>query len=750
MPYIGVIYTTNMSSFATQENKTGASGTYSGNSVTTHTSLSELYRLATKEASQASEVSKPSGTGSSSTEFWRAFKKACEDQDQEKEHEGETWNGDVNLKRMGPQGTDFQARVLEANSKAVRGRTIPAFKADLDAIFASIDAVADNASRAQLWSIFFRWLFHLRKIRGLGKGERLLFTEGLMHVFDTFPMTCVDLLPLVWQYGYWGDVMNLFVLSIERKKSTLMTGILTLIKEQLDTDLKSITGDRGVNELQVSDLKALKTEWSGLSEEERVARVKTLSNPLTLLGKWISAEGHQKDKKAGVTKVLVAFLFYEGVDLTSMFQSDDKSVRLAAKRKMDYGLMKFRLMKGLLNIVLDTPEVKMCDGRWSELNIETIASKLMLKCRKAFLNEKLKERLSEADWETGNRVNSEDRKQCRKNMLASMEDGALKGAVLQVTEIADKIFQGMRQKPNWGYKYHGGSKLVVTEWEVDPSKMTLSDRKVLCIQWQKALEEVMRIIQEAKDKAVEEGTPLEMIETFEKALAVIDMSGSMVSAGVMAKALGLGIMCSELSTLKDVAIAFSEEPSLIDLSGCTDVVDKFVKVLCSPWGYSTDADKVYQKVIEISQTAQVAAGAPSITPFLPGAVLMLTDGQFNSMCPSLGNKTLLQRCDAHLQEVAPGATMWRTIFWNLNGNAPGFQARKDTPNVQMVSGYSQNLFRQILVGDYELEVDEKGAVSIKVDPWLTFMKAVDDPELMPVLDVLDKSQEGVMMHFRLP
>ena len=155
-------------------------------------------------------------------------------------------------------------------------------------------------------------------------------------------------------------------------------------------------------------------------------------------------------------------------------------------------------------------------------------------------------------------------------------------------------------------------------------------------------------------------------------------------------------------------------------------------------------------MISIAQDAQRAAGAATLGPFLPGAVAMFTDGQSNSMCPNLTDKTLLQRNEAHLQSVAPGTPMWRSIFWNLNSRAPGFQAREDTPNVQLVSGYSQALFRQILVGDYEMVVDEKGAVSLKVDPWTTFMKAVDDPELIPVMEILGRSQEGVMAHFQLP
>jgi hypothetical protein len=294
-------------------------------------------------------------------------------------------------------------------------------------------------------------------------------------------------------------------------------------------------------------------------------------------------------------------------------------------------------------------------------------------------------------------------------------------------------------------------RLTSTPWNVDPSKMSTSQRQIFNVQWQKALEEVQRIIQEAKDKALADGTPLEQLELFQNALMVVDVSGSMFGANVGTKAVGLGIMGAMLSKVLDVIVTFSEDPIVIDFTDCVDIVDRFSKVLNSPWGYSTDADKVYQLVLKIAKDAASKAGTSDISGFLPGAVCMLTDGQFNGMCSNLTDKTLLQRTQAYLAKHAPGVPIWRSIFWNLNGGAPGFPATTGADNVQLVSGYSQTLFKQILVGDYELEVDpETGVAKVKVDPWTTFLKAMEDPELVLVLEVLSRSQEGVLKHYTLP
>jgi hypothetical protein len=663
---------------------------------------------------------------------------------------GSTWNGDVNWATM---GSDLHSAFVENDYKAVRKVDPKLFQASLDKTFAQIDSLPSTEARAHAWTLFFRWMFYLRKIRGVGKGERSLFYQAFHYTFAKFPQTCIDLLPLLWDYGYGGDLMALLVESSkDNKKSSLTSALLSEYCRKLDLDIQIVFG-KSLHEVQVPELTALIDQLRGMTPAELTAWAKDLSGTLSLAGKWLPSEGHSKDKKAGVSKLFVP-LFFPGLDLTSMFLSKDSSVRLAGLKKMNYGLLKLRKIKTLLNIVLDTPQVKMCDGRWSLLRIEALSSLTMHKFSKAFLNEKKDAILSEADAETGNRFPaSQDRVECRQHTIEAATKGALNGAVLGITDLADKICACFRQgygSSPWTYP-RSSMRLASTPWTVDPSKMSTSQRQIFNVQWQKALEEVQRIIQEAKDKALADGTPLEQLELFQNALMVVDVSGSMFGANVGTKAVGLGIMGAQLSKVLDVIVTFSEDPMVIDFTDCVDIVDRFSKVLNSPWGYSTDADKVYQLVLKIAKDAASKAGTSDISGFLPGAVCMLTDGQFNGMCPNLTDKTLLQRTQAYLAKHAPGVPIWRSIFWNLNGDAPGFPATVGADNVQLVSGYSQTLFKQVLVGDYELEVDpETGVTKVKVDPWTTFLKAMEDPELVLVLEVLSRSQEGVLKHYTLP
>lgn len=714
-----------------------------------HQAFLEAFSDAKRDTSSASSGAEASSGASASSSYLSALKQVAADQF-EKSMKGSTWNGDVNWDFM---GSEIKSYLLMMDNKAVRNVDPKLFQASLDHTFAKIDAQPSTEARAQAWTLFFRWMFYLRKIRGVGKGERSLFYQAFHYTFAKFPQTCIDLLPLLWDYGYGGDLMALLVESSkDKKKSALTSALLSEYCRKLDIDLQIVTG-KSLLEVQVPDLTALIDQLRGMTPSQLTTWAKDLSGTLSLAGKWLPSEGHSKDKKAGVSKHFV-HLFFPGVDLTAMFLSKDPAVRTIALKKMNYGLLKLRKIKTLLNIVLDTPQVKMCDGRWSQLMIEALSSLTMHKFSKAFLNEKKNTILSEADAETGNRFPaSQDRVECRQHTIEAAAKGALNGAVLGITDLADKICACFRHgygSSPWTYP-RSSMRLASTPWTVDPSKMSTSERQIFNVQWQKALEEVQRIIQEAKDKALADGTPLEQLELFQNALMVVDVSGSMFGANVGTKAVGLGIMGAQLSKVLDVIVTFSEDPMVIDFTDCVDIVDRFSKVLNSPWGYSTDADKVYQLVLKIAKDAASKAGTSDISGFLPGAVCMLTDGQFNSMCENLTDNTLLQRTQAYLAEHAPGVPIWRSIFWNLNGNAPGFSATTGADNVQLVSGYSQTLFKQILVGDYELEVDqETGVAKVKVDPWTTFLKAMDDPELVLVLEVLSRSQEGVLRHYTLP
>ncbi len=700
---------------------------------------------------------KHTSNNSASSAYMSAFNAAFQETAEETKVTnalGETWNGDINHTTL---GDDFQAAMLELKQIAVRKVDPAIVSTKIQTLVSRIEGLATPVEQAEGWKMFFMYMVYLRQIRDGGMGERDLFYQIFMYMADKFPQTSILMLPLVWKYGYFKDITMILGKALDAKMTPLADACVHLFKETVDADLKKLFG-KGLAEMELSELVAKKKELTDMSTEDRIAWARTITDALTLIGKWLPAEGKKADKDFGAAKLLSrAFFCPQDLDITAQLQSKQHDERQKAIRTVKYWLQKYKNVKTILNIALDTPEVKMCDGRWAQLYLEGMASKAMLLYRKAVLNEKLKGALSEGDADTGNRhPYNPDRVECRKNMLQALQNKALKGGVLHISDVGRKIMKCFKQA---GYSQSGGQS--VTNWDIDPSKMTSTDRQTLCLLWDKAKEELQRIIAEEKERALADGATLEELQMFEDVLPVIDTSGSMVSADVLAEAVSLGILCEDMSEKHNFVLPFSEQPTPVDLSKATDVVDKFRMVLNTPWGYSTDADKVNKCILDIARrAAQIHTKATGETlpvgHFLPSAVCYFTDAQFNGgygggMCPNLADKTLHQRACAMVKKQAPGGEMWRTIFWNLNGNSPGFPALKDSPNVQLVAGFSQSLFKLILVGSYETHVDPvTGKVTMKVDPWATFLKAISDPSLIPVLEVLSASTEGVMAHYTLP
>ena len=103
-----------------------------------------------------------------------------------------------------------------------------------------------------------------------------------MVMADKFPQTSILLLPLVWQFGYWKDLVNIFAEAQKSKMGPLEEAILDLMYTQTDTDLRIVTGGKGLSDIDLTSIKAIKAEWEILTTEDRIARVKAFATPITL------------------------------------------------------------------------------------------------------------------------------------------------------------------------------------------------------------------------------------------------------------------------------------------------------------------------------------------------------------------------------------------------------------------------------------------------------------------------------------
>jgi hypothetical protein len=133
------------------------------------------------------------------------------------------------------------------------------------------------------------------------------------------------------------------------------------------------------------------------------------------------------------------------------------------------------------------------------------------------------------------------------------------------------------------------------------------------------------------------------------------------------------------------------------------------------------------------------------------SLLFLTDGQFDQQVIYSNHEsqqTFIQRIEKAFNDK--GYNLPSSIFWNLNGMYPGFPATSSMKGVQMVSGYSQTLMKQVFIGDYKYEIMKDGSMKVDIDPWTTFHKAIMSTAFDMVSIILCRTNEGVFSELMPP
>lgn len=670
--------------------------------------------------------------------------------------DGVTWNGDINFSSL---GDDFQSALLALDQKMVlpeacrKARELDATtKSILDTYFDSFTSIVSSMSdveRAKAYGLMFRYLFYLRSVRVAGKKSRLLFYYLFKRLYAVFPNTCVALIELVPEFGYFGDLDSL-VSSMQAYPDVVAAAERVYIK-YLDADCALIFG-KSLSKVTKDEAQELNDRLKSMSSEE--VRAFVGARRLSLAAKWFKREG--KHNSAHRDDVLVQVYFPNG-GIRDLQQSSSAAAKQLAKKRLNYCQMVFRHVITALSQCVLVGEQMMCEQddshrTWADINHETAPAKFVTKYRKALANEDLKAPVAGSQLETGNRHASDaDRVQCRKNLLAALIKGKLKGAAQDIDRLSKIVYDHLSSR-----SYNYGSRVCLS------SSLSSTERAVIGAQWTdlvtKLKDEIVTLIEQAKSEAAETGTAF--LDP-RNVIPVIDTSGSMESAKVQDKAVGLGILAAHLSTMPGCLISFSDKPEVfhLDMSGKADVFDHFVTVMNGPTGLNTNIDATYDVMLNLMKSAGVTN-----TDF---AMLFLTDGQFDSQVVydepvtrasayAYGyaresaldkfGKTALGRLEAKF--AAAGYSMPRTIFWNLNAHSPGFPASGITRGVQLVSGYSQSLMIQVFTGDYEYELQDDGTLKVSVDPWTAFYKAISNVGYDPVMQVVAAVGEGCFVHLR--
>lgn len=172
------------------------------------------------------------------------------------------------------------------------------------------------------------------------------------------------------------------------------------------------------------------------------------------------------------------------------------------------------------------------------------------------------------------------------------------------------------------------------------------------------------------------------------ALVMADTSGSMKDEGALPlyTALSLAVYFAERNSgeFHNVMMTFSSKPSFIKLieGSLTE------KIGCIPSIVSnTNIELAFQMILD----AGVSKGLSNDE--MPKSLIIISDMQFDRATSGDNDKTVYALYDEKFK--AAGFDTPNIIFWNVNSKRAAYQVFSDAPGIQLVSGSSPAIFKQL-------------------------------------------------------
>lgn len=183
------------------------------------------------------------------------------------------------------------------------------------------------------------------------------------------------------------------------------------------------------------------------------------------------------------------------------------------------------------------------------------------------------------------------------------------------------------------------------------------------------------------------------------AMVMCDTSGSMTcSYGMKGNvmpidvAFGLALYFAQRNTgdLKDLMMNFSDSPEFIRLDAAT-LMENYHIASRAPVNYSsTNLEAAFNLLLKTLKKGNVAQEE------MPNAILIVSDMQINCV-EGVDRENNMLFYDLMKQRYAEaGYEMPQVVFWNVNAVNATFHASKSSRGVSMVSGYSPNVFKQVM------------------------------------------------------
>ena len=173
------------------------------------------------------------------------------------------------------------------------------------------------------------------------------------------------------------------------------------------------------------------------------------------------------------------------------------------------------------------------------------------------------------------------------------------------------------------------------------------------------------------------------------ALVIADTSGSMTCCGgrPLATSVGLAVYFAERNrgAYQGLFMSFSEEARVHRITGET-LAQKIAGLDMDDWGMNTSLEAAFNRVLDIALKNRVPPED------MPLALIVISDMEIDACCDS--QWTFYDEMRARFR--ASGYELPNVIFWNVASRHNVFHADKTRRGVQLVSGQSASVFRQVM------------------------------------------------------